>query len=711
MKKIIVHIVEAFGGGIFSILTDLISRTSEDYDITILYGRRPETPNNIKQYFNDNVNLIEIKNFTKKINFIKDIKAIFEVKMHIKQINPDIVHLHSSKAGVIGRIACNKVKTVYYSPHCFAFTQKNISKTKQNIYYFIEKIMAHKRNCSIIACSKPEYEIAKELTTNVMLLENGIDIERIQKCLNNVEVVQNKHTVCTVGRIDSQKNPELFNKIAEQMPEYEFMWIGDGPLRNTLTSTNIKITGWMTHDEVIRKINENEFFILTSSWEGLPISLLEAMYLKKICIISKSIQNIGIINHGINGYVAENTDNYIKLIKQATKNKTEVSGWLDVKKRYNIDKYVQDYKKIIDKTNPKRTILFTEKFNDGGIEKIVTHIFLGLDRKEYTPDILAFTEDSSIYKKIPKTILINKKIKTSFMRKIIGIRKLKKYFKTNKIDIFHVNTYNSIGLIYAKIAYRYGVNNIVLHAHNSNVDSDPLKVKHFINYIVKILFLNKNYTYISASEQCSSFCFGEKAETIIIPNQIESKEYIYNENVRNEYRKKFMFKRNEFVIGNIGRFEKQKNHKFLLSVFEEIHNQKQNAYLVIVGDGRLKNQIMKQIQRKKLQDFILILEPRNDINKLMQMFDAYVSTSKYEGFGLTILEAQAASLPTYCTEKVPNEVLKTDMVHTISLSESPESWAKIICKNNKKARQKNILKDTISDFVKKIEKIYKTIVF
>lgn len=705
MKKKIVHIVEAFGGGIFSILTDLVSRTSEDYDITILYGKRPETPNNIKQYFNDNVSLIEIKNFTKKINFIKDIKAIFEVKRHIKQINPDIVHLHSSKAGVIGRIACNKVKTVYYSPHCFAFTQKNISKTKQNIYYFIEKIMAHKKNCSIIACSKPEYELAKKITPNVMLLENGIDIERIQKCLNNVETIQNKHTVCTVGRIDNQKNPELFNKIAEQMPEYEFMWIGDGPLRNTLTSTNIKITGWITHDEVIRKINKNEFFILTSSWEGLPISLLEAMYLKKICIISKDIQNINIINNGLNGYIAKNVDDYIRIIKEDIHNENLDNIQKCITTKYNIQTYIQNYKAIIEGTETKKVILFTEKFNNGGIEKIISDIYSRLDTNKFIAEILSFTENSSIYNKIPKTVLLDKKPRTSIMRKLKGAMGLRKYLKNNNIDVFYVNIYNSLGLIYANIAYKAGVKKIIVHAHNSNIDNDPLKLKKVLNFIIKMIYSRKEYTYISASEQCKDFCFRKRQRVQIIPNQVEIQEYVYNENVRNEYRKKFGFKEESFVIGNIGRFEKQKNHKFLLEIFQKVQERDKNAYLILIGSGKLENRIKAFIKKRKINN-VIILKERTDISKILQMLDVYVSTSKYEGFGLTILEAQAASLPTYCLNTLPKEVQCTKSLRTMPSKASAAEWANLILKDRNFKRKLCEINGSIDKYVGKIADLF-----
>ena len=119
--------------------------------------------------------------------------------------------------------------------------------------------------------------------------------------------------ICTVGRVESSKNPVLFNQIAEKFPEYEFTWIGAGKLEENLTSENITITGWKEKAEVLKLVNENDVFILTSLWEGLPISLLEAMYMKKLCIVSNCIGNRDVIN-GTNGFVCSSLEEFEDII-------------------------------------------------------------------------------------------------------------------------------------------------------------------------------------------------------------------------------------------------------------------------------------------------------------------------------------------------------------------------------------------------------------
>lgn len=316
-KKKVLHIVESFGSGVFSFLVDLINCTDKDFEIVVAYGVRSETLPNFKDYFSDKVRFIKVDNFTRSINPIKDIKAVKEIKRIVKDEKPDIVHMHSSKAGIIGRIAINgrKVKMLY-NPHGFSFLMKDSSKFKRLIYWWIEKLAAL-RKCTIVGCSKGEYEEALKLSKNAICINNGINIEKLEDSVKNLkerETDYNNLKICTSGRIGFQKNPTLFNQIAERFPDIQFTWIGDGDLRGKLTSKNIRVTGWLKREEVLEEVANNDIFILASLWEGLPISLLEAMYLKRICLVSNVIGNRDVIQNGLNGFVCDGVCEYSDII-------------------------------------------------------------------------------------------------------------------------------------------------------------------------------------------------------------------------------------------------------------------------------------------------------------------------------------------------------------------------------------------------------------
>lgn len=357
MKKKVLHIVEAFGGGIFTFLVDLVNNTSDKYDITIAYSCRNQTPSNFKEYFNNNVKFIEVENFTRSIKIKNDIKAFKEVRKIVKEINPDIVHLHSSKAGVIGRLAVSGRKTkMFYNPHGFSFLKQDDSKLKRTIYWTIEKMMAVlNKKCTIVGCSNGEYEEAKKLNKNSVCINNGIDIEKLNSKteeLEQNEIDLNNLKICTIGRIGFQKNPSLFNQIAEKFPNIQFTWIGEGELKEQLTSKNITVTGWLKREEVLQKVAEHDIFILTSLWEGLPIALLEAMYLKKVCIVTNVIGNRDVIKNDVNGFVCNTLEEFEKVInKIQNENVSEKlieNAKNDVVKNYNIkimsEKYLELYK-------------------------------------------------------------------------------------------------------------------------------------------------------------------------------------------------------------------------------------------------------------------------------------------------------------------------------------------------------------------------------
>lgn len=353
-KKKILHIVEAFGGGIFSFFNDLAKYTEDDFEIVIAYSIRKETPNDFKNYFSKKIKFIEVENFARSINPIKDLKAFFEIKKIIKEEKPDIIHLHSSKAGFVGRFAANgkKVKMLY-NPHGFSFLMKDSSKIKRAIYWLIEKLGAL-RPCTIVGCSQGEYEEALKLSKNSICISNGINIEKIEEETKNLkpkEIDFSNLKICTSGRIGYQKNPAMFNKIAENFPNLQFTWIGEGDLREELKSPNIKITGWKTRQEVLELVNENDVFILTSLWEGLPISLLEAMYMKKVCIVTNCIGNRDVINHEENGFIIDG-ENYIDIINNLNKEiyeKTSENAKKAILEEFNTRRMADEYRTIYSK--------------------------------------------------------------------------------------------------------------------------------------------------------------------------------------------------------------------------------------------------------------------------------------------------------------------------------------------------------------------------
>lgn len=347
-KKKILYIVEAMGGGVFTYIVDLANELVNSYDMYIAYAVRKQTPENYKDYFDNRIHLIEVKNFGRAIDASKDLKAFFEIRKIADEVKPDIIHLHSSKAEALGRFAFNGNKIpMFYTPHGYSFLMENYKPMKRRMFKLIESVCA-KRNCTTISCSVGEHQESLKLTKHATYVNNGINMAELQEIIDKTEKMEHPFTVYTLGRICYQKNPTLFNKIAESLPDMKFVWIGDGELREQLTSKNIEVTGWADRSTAIRYAVNADVFLLPSRWEGLPISLLESMYMKKICVVSNVIGNRDVIHNGKNGYVCSELDEFISAIRKSREKKEilQDNARKCIMDKYNTKVMAKQYEKV-----------------------------------------------------------------------------------------------------------------------------------------------------------------------------------------------------------------------------------------------------------------------------------------------------------------------------------------------------------------------------
>jgi len=237
------------------------------------------------------------------------------------------------------------------------FLMVNQRLSKCLMYRCIEKISALRR-CTTISCGEGEHKETLKLTKNATFINNGINMTNLQQLINSMKdnIVEHPFTVCTMGRICYQKNPSLFNKVAENLPDIRFVWIGDGELKDELKASNIEITGWIDRKKALEYSLSSDVFMLTSLYEGLPFSLLEAMYLKKICVVSDVIGNHDVIHNGINGFVCEKLDDFVVAIKKAQKgsyNEYLEKSYEEIKFKYNTgimaDKYLFLFYKTLER--------------------------------------------------------------------------------------------------------------------------------------------------------------------------------------------------------------------------------------------------------------------------------------------------------------------------------------------------------------------------
>ena len=210
-RKKILMVCEAFGGGVFTYVSQLCNDMVDVFDVYLAYSIRPQTPKNYKDFLDDRVHLIEMKKVGVKslLNLKNDILAIKELRQIEKKIKPDIIHLHSSIAGGLGRLAYKeKNNTVIYTPHGYAHILMGPGK-KSRVYKFAEKILGNK--ALTLTCCKSEDEEAKKFSKRTAYVETGVNLADLSASLDGIVPAKNeKFTVFTLGRACIQKQPHLF---------------------------------------------------------------------------------------------------------------------------------------------------------------------------------------------------------------------------------------------------------------------------------------------------------------------------------------------------------------------------------------------------------------------------------------------------------------------------------------------------------------------
>lgn len=260
--------------------------------------------------------------------------------------------------------------------------------------------------------------------------------------------------------------------------------------------------------------------------------------------------------------------------------------------------------------------------------------------------------------------------------------------KHHDYDIFVCNT-SSLrdmdGVIFAKI---FGIPIRIIHSHNAFVveDKESLLNSLLCKFNRKILLKKFTTNLFACSGAAGRWLFGENENFHIINNGIHVEKFAFFPRIRKQKRS-FWGLENKFVFGHTGRMEDQKNHLFLIDIFYEIHRNIENTVLLLVGNGSLEGKIKAKVKMLGLENTVHFLGRRNDVNELLQVMDIFLFPSLFEGFGISLLEAQTTGLKCFASKDViPNEVNITNSVCFIPLQETAQTWAKIIMENMKYER-------------------------
>lgn len=336
--------------------------------------------------------------------------------------------------------------------------------------------------------------------------------------------------------------------------------------------------------------------------------------------------------------------------------------------------------------------------NDGGVESMLKSYYELFDQESIKFDFIVFEKEKGMFEdyflsKGSKIYHITPK-KENFIK---SNKELKRIIKQGNYDIIHChqNRSNVFPLHYAR---KYKINNRISHSH-AFVQIKSLKekiAKNIYSYIIE-----KNATKLYACSSLAAewlYSKKNKDKVVIINNAINLKKFKYDSNIRKEIREKYNLSK-KIVIGCVARLHYQKNHLFLIDIYNELHNINNNYTLFLVGSGTEEEKIKNKVKKLNLEDNVIFAGNCNNVNELLQSFDIFVLPTTSEGLGISLIESQVSGLTTITSENiVPKETNVTPNIHYISLEKTAREWAEEI---DLIYKDRNRRKDYIEEISKK----------
>ncbi|MBO7237950.1 MAG: glycosyltransferase [Elusimicrobiaceae bacterium] len=316
----------------------------------------------------------------------------------------------------------------------------------------------------------------------------------------------------------------------------------------------------------------------------------------------------------------------------------------------------------------------------GGIQSVVMAIYQHIKRDNVQIDFVIHQDENPSF--VPTVQKLGSKVYQAPQCKEIGLlayaRWWNRFFKEHpeyKIVHGHMKAYMSLYLWIAKLHGR----TTIAHSHIAYP-----QLRFFKKYAEKLMLLPLRWMvdyHFACSVQAGEYLYGKntvkKPTFHFIPNARDTKVFVFDAEKRQTMRQKLNLT-DKFVVGHVGRFDKQKNHVFLVQIFKEIYKHNPQARLLLFGTGRLKAKIEQQVAELGLAEVVMFMGVVPNPQDYYQAMDVFLFPSLYEGLGMVLTEAQIAGLPCVFSANLPREIeIVPELCHRVSLTQSAEEWANV----------------------------------
>lgn len=319
----------------------------------------------------------------------------------------------------------------------------------------------------------------------------------------------------------------------------------------------------------------------------------------------------------------------------------------------------------------KVLVIVSSKFGYDGITSVVRNYYMYQNHDEISMDILTLNPvDDQLKKEMELHRDQNFVLSYRNRNPLKYFIHLVKLIKKGRYQIVHVHGGSCILAVEMLAAKLAGVKIRISHSHNTASDFSA------VNNILRPIFMRSYTDGFACGKEAGEWMFSGRQFDIIY-NGIDLEKFAFDQEVRDEFRRQQGLE-NQFVVGHIGRFNIQKNHKKLISIYEELSKTRKDAILILIGDGELKEEIETAVKEKNLN--VRFIGLTDEIPQWLQAMDIMLLPSLFEGLPVTAVEAQAAGLPCVLSNTISPMTKITDLVHFVELEASDVHWTEEILK-------------------------------
>jgi glycosyltransferase involved in cell wall biosynthesis len=365
-----------------------------------------------------------------------------------------------------------------------------------------------------------------------------------------------------------------------------------------------------------------------------------------------------------------------------------------------------------------RILNVTTVLRAAGIESFIMNMYRNIDRTKVQFDFMVMRDEKEFYDDEIAALggrkaTISVTGKNTFIRIIKESRELYKFLKKNPYSIVHIHYTTPLRALYLFAAKKAGSKVRIYHSHSAEV-SGKSKIKLAIYSYYRKKIAKWATHYFACSEAAARWMFPNSIldanKSKIIYNGIDIERFAFDEKARDEIRQEYSLN-GKYVLAHTGRFLDQKNHRFIIEIFRDVKKKCPEAKLMLLGTGDLLDEIKKIVTNYNLEDDVLFMGVRSDVNKFLCAADCFLMPSLYEGLPVAAVEAECSGLPCIFSDCITSEVALTNNVTFLSLDDPIDKWSDAVLSFKDTVRHdcSNIVQDkgySIHNGVRELEKFY-----